>query len=729
MPEHSDINQNIKDTKYAATSAKGDAVINVYNYIYSYKSVESKLVGSDKAVTKDSLSCPYRGLFNFSPNDAKFFFGRDVFIEELFTAAKNNSFIPLSGASGSGKSSLILAGLVPKLEQTGNWKFTHFRPGNEPFHALAKALLPLFQPDLNGTEQLKQSRQLAEYLIEGSVLLKDVFAQIESNCPNYRVLLIADQFEELFTLCADKKVRQSWLDLLLACFQYTPPNLQLPPVLVATMRADFLGNALAYRPLADILNADIQLVGAMNREELLEVIEKPAAIMGVKFEFGLAERILDDVKNEPGNLALLEFALTELWDEKTGELLTHAAYEKIGKVEGALSKYAEAVYLKLSPTEQEQARQIFIQLVNPDEDNNHTRRRVYREQIGEANWDLVIRKGGLADSRLVVTNRSSDERETLEVVHEALIRHWTKVQGWLNQDRLNLSKQREIEDAALYWDKSGKKADYLVSNKRLREAKDFQKEQQANYPLSDLAKSFVNSSKQQQRNQLIKSLGLFLVIPLIGSTMGIPFAFREVVREINLNGDKRLIQDCVGKEFCPGRIQALESLVQAKKDLSQYNLEGANLFGINLESVNLKFANFKNSNLLSANFSGSSLFAAKFQGANLFGSNLKFARLIFTDLSHTNLKGANLKGANLNGANLNGANLNGANLNGAKFVLANIQPLQIKSACNWEQAVYKGSYKGYYWTIDGAASQQYIEKLKQDKDSDPEEKVDCTRWK
>ena len=417
---------------------------------------------------KNILPCPYRGLFNFSPNDAEFFFGRDVFIERLYKATKSNNLIPVLGTSGSGKSSVVLAGLVPKLEQDGNWKFAHFRPGDEPFLALAKALLPYYMPELDRIDKTEQSRKLATKLADGSFPLKDIFAEIETNYPHDRVLLIADQFEEIFTLGSDEQVRQSWLDLLLACFSSIPQNLTSPPILIITMRADFLGKALAYRPLADVLNADIKL-GAMNREELSAVILKPAALLGVEFESGLADRILDDVDREPGNLALLEFALTKLWQGQKDNQLSHAAYESIGKVEGALAKYAEEKYQALKPAEQEQARQIFIQLVNPGEDNNNTRRRVNRQQIGDTNWDLVTRKGGLADSRLVVTGMSNDERETLEVVHEALIRHWQRLQGWLNQDRDNLKKQRQIENAAEEWDKSGKKLDYLLANKRLRD--------------------------------------------------------------------------------------------------------------------------------------------------------------------------------------------------------------------------------------------------------------------
>ncbi|MGK7899305.1 MAG: WD40 repeat domain-containing protein, partial [Xenococcus sp. (in: cyanobacteria)] len=166
------------------------------NIIYNYFDKKKEVI--DK---KDNLQCPYRGLFSFSPNDEEYFFGRDDSIGDLLEAVKSDIFVPVLGASGSGKSSLVLAGLVPELVKNNNWQFTHFRPGDEPFHSLATALIYLHQPKLNEVERLKQSRVLAGYLKEGSVQLKDVFAQIENNFSKDRVLLIADQFEELFTLC------------------------------------------------------------------------------------------------------------------------------------------------------------------------------------------------------------------------------------------------------------------------------------------------------------------------------------------------------------------------------------------------------------------------------------------------------------------------------------------------------------------------------------------------
>lgn len=186
------------------------APVQIINYYYRE---EARLVPSDSTdAANEYLLCPYRGLFHFGPNDADVFFGREIFIEELYSATKTNNFIPVLGASGSGKSSVVLAGLVPKLQKTGHWQFTHFRPGSDPFHALALALVPLYTPKLDQTDQIAQARKMAGYLQDGSVILLDVFATIQQNHPNHRVLLIADQFEEIYTLCNDQEIRRKFLD-------------------------------------------------------------------------------------------------------------------------------------------------------------------------------------------------------------------------------------------------------------------------------------------------------------------------------------------------------------------------------------------------------------------------------------------------------------------------------------------------------------------------------------
>jgi hypothetical protein len=229
-----------------AAEAKGFAVgehniiINNYYYSQDIKAAIGKAGEADA-----SLPCPYRGLFHFSPGDAAYFFGRESFVETLLAATQTRSFIPLLGASGSGKSSVVLAGLVPKLQQTGHWQFTHFRPGSDPFHGLALALVPLYATQLNETERIAQARQLATYLRQGEIPLADVFAQIQHNFPNDRLLLIADQFEELYTLCGDEATRRAFLDQIIPQFcQRDPANsggaIAGSARWVLTMRADFL---------------------------------------------------------------------------------------------------------------------------------------------------------------------------------------------------------------------------------------------------------------------------------------------------------------------------------------------------------------------------------------------------------------------------------------------------------------------------------------------------------
>ncbi|ACC79946.1 WD40 repeat domain-containing protein [Nostoc punctiforme] len=509
MSKQGEIQQSVTESEYAATSATGNATITVTNYYYRE---EARLVASDSTDAADeSLPCPYRGLFHFGPNDADIFFGREIFIEELYSATKTRNFIPVLGASGSGKSSVVLAGLVPKLQTAGNWQFTHFRPGADPFHALAVALVPLYTPNLDATDQIAQARKLAGYLQDGSMLISDVFAKIRQNHPNQRVLLIADQFEEIYTLCHHQETRHKFLDCLLASLETSSSLSASATVWVTTMRADFLGNALSYRPFADILqNADVKL-GPMNREELTQVIEKPAEKLGVTFASGLVERILEDVENQPGNLPLLEFALTELWNKRTGKQLTHKIYEEIGQVEGALARHADEKYGNLTEEEKEKVRRIFIQLVRPGEGTEDTRRVAMKAELGEQSWDLVKQ---LADARLVVTSRNATSQETVEVVHEALIRNWGELREWMNKDRVFRAWQERLRSAKGQWEATQRDEGALLRGAALVEGEE--KLKQRREDISAGEQEFIQASvalrdreqKQRERTKRLTFSGL-----------------------------------------------------------------------------------------------------------------------------------------------------------------------------------------------------------------------------
>ncbi len=426
----------------------------IYNYFYSHPSQAT----TEEVAETDNLPCPYRGLFHFGPNDAQFFFGRESFIQELYGATKTERLIPVLGASGSGKSSVVLAGLVPKLVKDGHWQLTHFRPGSEPFHSLALSLVPLYTSD--ETDQIIHARKLSKSLQNGELPLADIFLKIRQNHPTDQILLIIDQFEELYTLCSKVEIRHQFLDALIA---------DLPGTVVMTMRADFLGNALSYRPFADVLNRKDYKLGSMNREELTDVIVKPAERLGVGFEAGLIERILDDVNHQPGNLPLLEFALTQLWQQRRGKTLTHEVYAAIGEVEGALARHADETYGRLVEGEKEQVRQIFIQLVRPGEGAEDTRRVAVKGELGEQSWSLVKQ---LADARLVVTSRDGQEQETVEVVHEALIRNWGELRGWMETDRTFRAWQERLRGAKRQWEATGKDAGSLLRGAFLAEAQE-----------------------------------------------------------------------------------------------------------------------------------------------------------------------------------------------------------------------------------------------------------------
>ncbi len=283
------------------------------------------------------------------------------------------------------------------------------------------------------------------------------------------------------------------------------------------MRADFLGNALDYRPFADVLqNADLKL-GPMNREELTKVIEKPVQNLGVTFEDGLVERILNDVEDQPGNLPLLEFALTQLWQKQRKGLLTHKGYKDIGRIEWALAEYANDEYAKLNPADRERAKRIFMQLVRLGEETGDTRRLATRQEIGEDNWDLVTH---LANTRLVVTGRHEEMKiETVEIVHEALIRHWGMFQQWVEENREKLIQKRKIEAAAEEWCNQGKAKDFLLQGERLRKAREFQKKQTEQFSLSNFAEEFINACVKRQRISRLRYISILLVIPLIGTVI------------------------------------------------------------------------------------------------------------------------------------------------------------------------------------------------------------------
>ncbi|MBW4491581.1 MAG: PD40 domain-containing protein [Oscillatoria princeps RMCB-10] len=406
--------------------------------------------------------CPYRGLFAFREEDSEFFFGREGFTEKLGPAVRQKQLVAVIGASGCGKSSVVFAGLIPSLRRKGNWLIAGFRPQNSPFENLAEALLrgDGESPPARTSDEINR---LAAQLKQTAGALQEVVERMVRDAGgNKRLLLVADQFEELYTLTPEAD-RQPFLDCLLKAV-----NDAAGFTLVLTLRADFYGYALSYRPFADALQDAGLNLGPMNENELENAISRPAEKRGVQLEEGLAQRLVDDVTERPGYLPLLQFTLTQLWAKQSGGKLTGEAYEKSGGVEESLGNFAEAEYGKLGEGDRKRAQRVFIQLVQPGEGTEDTRRLAKKAEVGEDNWDLVAQ---LASARLVVTNRNeATGEETVEIVHEALIRGWGRLQNWMRGHRAFRSWQERLRVAMRQWESTGSDEGALLRGAPLAEA-------------------------------------------------------------------------------------------------------------------------------------------------------------------------------------------------------------------------------------------------------------------
>jgi len=450
-----------------------------------------KILGSERpqvdwsALAFADMDCPYRGLLPFREEDAHLFFGRDTYTDRLLEAVEKRSLIAVIGSSGSGKSSVVFAGLIPKLRQTGQWQIINFSPGQTPFQALAGELIPFLEPDLSQSKQISEANELSENLVKGKISLHQVMERIVRKLGvDQQILLVIDQFEELYTQTKDTSIQENFTKSLLGLSRIEAVTVLL------TIRADFLDRALAYRPFADEMQLASQMIGPMDREELLEVIQRPLSGTFVSFEPGLSTQILNDVGHEPGNLPLLEFALTSLWEEQVDGKLTFTAYEKVGKVGGALTKHAEEVFETFeNKGETDQVRRLFIRLVQPVTESINTRRTVKRSELGEELWWLTPK---LANARLIVTGQDENGDETVELAHEALITNWQRFGEWIQEDWEFLAWQERLRANLRQWQNRDNNVGFLLRDAPLVVGKEWLLQRRAD--LSEPEISFIEAS-------------------------------------------------------------------------------------------------------------------------------------------------------------------------------------------------------------------------------------------
>ncbi|WP_295446000.1 AAA family ATPase [uncultured Thiodictyon sp.] len=408
---------------------------------------------------------PYLGLLAFDAGQRHLFFGREADSDAVLKRLQTQPFFMLLGNSGSGKSSLLAAGILPRL-LVADWLTLSIKPGNDLFDTLAAALVPQLYPD--PAEQAAQRERLARLLAEPDYRLDHLLQGLITKQPKRRVLLAVDQFEELFTLCADRDRQRRAVELLL----YAVRGGEAGAVsLLIVLRADFFGRCLDIDALKQLLDRwPTYNLGTMGRDALRDAIVRPAEYSGVRLEDGLADRILADLGDEPGHLTLLQTALDELWQRSDRRLLTFRGYHAIGGVAEALSRKADDVLKVSSDAGRDILRRIFVQLVRPGEGEEDTRQIATAAQVGAENWDEVSR---LANARLVVTGRDAQGQETVELIHEALLRHWPPLRQWIDENRQFRLWQNRLRQELTDWHHHGEDPGALLRGARLVEADDW----------------------------------------------------------------------------------------------------------------------------------------------------------------------------------------------------------------------------------------------------------------
>jgi serine/threonine protein kinase/DNA-binding SARP family transcriptional activator/WD40 repeat protein len=407
---------------------------------------------------------PYKGLRAFAEADVGDFHGRDGLVAELVEAVATNRLVAVVGPSGVGKSSVVRAGLVPAiragaLEGSRSWVVTDLYPGTHPFEELAAALLRVaLDPPAGWLDDLSTDPR---GLVRAAGRLLP---------PDGQLVLVIDQFEELFTLTTDGPTRERFLHALVSAATDHRSRIQV----VLTLRADLFDRPLAYPDFGQLLRSGMVAVTAPTAEELTAAIVRPAAAVGVSFEDGLVDHILRDVQDQPGTLPLLQYALTELFAGRTSDLLTIHGYRATGGVVGALGRRAEELYEALDVPAREAARQVFLRLVAVDDGRSDTRRRVRRSEL----MDLGIVSGTLekvldryGSRRLLTFDHDPSTRgPTVEVTHEALLGAWDRLRCWIDERREDLSLHRKVADAATEWDGVDRDPSYLLQGGRLEHA-------------------------------------------------------------------------------------------------------------------------------------------------------------------------------------------------------------------------------------------------------------------
>ena len=431
----------------------------------------------------EPLLCPFKGLAPFEPDDHELFFGRERLVEELVAGLESTTFLLLTGPSGSGKSSLLRAGLLPALD--GHRVMV--RPGLRPSVELTRAL---------GT---------------------DLAAALDGLAPGERLVLAVDQLEEAFAVGVDAAERNAFFAALVNAAW----DAERRAVILLALRGDFFGRLGSHAELADLVGSNHALLGSMSPMELRRAIEGPAEHVGLSVERTLVDTLVQDVAGEPGGLPLLSAALLDLWRGRTGPSLTLEAYVRTGGVRGAVSRFAEAALHALPDEEQLVARRIVLRLVAGGDGEALTRRRATLAELDADDPRVSRVLPALVEMRLLVAGDGS-----VELVHEALLEQWPRLAEWLEEDVEGRRLHRHLAEAAAAWDGAGRDSSDLYRGARLAAAVDWADVAGPASQLNILEREFLEESRsaftreterQQRSNRRLRILLAVAAVLLVAA--------------------------------------------------------------------------------------------------------------------------------------------------------------------------------------------------------------------
>ena len=492
-------------------------------------------VDAPTEITAFEAQCPYKGLASYQTEDARFFFGREALIDEILQRFKFSRFLVVGGPSGSGKSSVVQAGLIPALKagalpESDKWHIVLFTPGRDP---IAELYFQVTQNASPGTYPLN-----LDNLIDHPVLARHLNGKNRSQRP---LLLCIDQFEEVFTLSPAEQQAK----FISALSAMTDPGDSRVRVVIA-VRADFYA-ACAQSPwLAERISDNQVLVGPMTAVEMRRAIIEPTRPVGLQLERGLVDAIIDEAGNEKGSLPLVAHALVETWNRRQGTTLTLEGFRQAGGVAGAISQTADAIYKeRFSEIERKATQRLFLRLVTPGEGVPDTRRVLARSEIEHDSHPEVIQRvvECLTEARLLTVDDTS-----IQIAHEALLRTWPRLQAWIEASRDELRMRQRISHAAVEWDTEKRDPDLLYRGTPLLSALEWADKNPDQ--LGHIERSFLDASaeikakaealaveKERRARRVRGVITAVLATLALGATMASFVAF-NALREARLNEER-----------------------------------------------------------------------------------------------------------------------------------------------------------------------------------------------